>query len=29
MPLPFEPSNYMWYWTRLGRRIVENYENSP
>jgi hypothetical protein len=29
MPLPFEPSNFMWYWTRLGRRIVENYENSP
>ncbi|MEN3379144.1 MAG: hypothetical protein V7604_4499 [Hyphomicrobiales bacterium] len=28
MPLPFEPSNFMWYWNRLGRRIVENYENS-
>jgi hypothetical protein len=29
MPLPYEPSNFMWYWNRLGRRIVENYENSP
>lgn len=29
MPLPYEPSNFMWYWNRLGRRIVENYEKSP
>src|SRR3954470_20859533 len=29
MPLPYEPSNFMWYWNRLGRRVVENYENSP
>jgi hypothetical protein len=28
MPLPYEPSNFMWYWNRLGRRIVENYEKS-
>lgn len=28
MPLPYVPSNLIWNRNRLGRKIVENYENS-